>query len=177
LLAEAGYPNGFEATITGSPATIAKRTMEFLQQQMAAVGVKLTVETLEAGVLTSKLYTNPAPETATIQMFQTGWSTSTGDADWGIRPFLWGKGWPPVLNNFAYYRNPAVDEAIEAGLSTVDPQKRAAAYATAQAVSWKDAPLLFLGMSHNLAAYSKKLKGASMRGDQQFNLDDDADLN
>jgi glutathione transport system substrate-binding protein len=177
LLAEAGYPSGFEATITGSPATIPKRTMEFLQQQMAAIGVKLTVETLEAGVLTSKLYTNPAPETATIQMLQTGWSTSTGDADWAIRPFLWGKGFPPVLNNFAYYQNKVVDDAIEAGLSTVDPDKRRAAYAIAQAQAWKDAPLIFLGQAHNLAAYTVRLKGASVRGDAQFNLDDDATLN
>ena len=177
LLAEAGYPNGFEATITDTPATIAKRTMEFLQQQLAAVGVKLTVETLEAGVLTAKLYTNPGPETATIQMYQTGWSTSTGDADWGIRPFLWGKGFPPVLNNFAYYKSQIVDDAIEAGLSTIDPVKRGAAYAIAQAQAWKDAPLIFLGQSHNLAAYSINLKGASIRGDAQFNLDDDATLN
>ncbi|MCX7380175.1 MAG: ABC transporter substrate-binding protein [Alphaproteobacteria bacterium] len=176
LLAEAGYPNGFEVTISGGPSTIARRGMEFVQQQLAMVGVKVTVEALEAGVLTAKLYTNPAPETAAIQMLLTGWSSSTGDADWGIRPFLWGKGFPPVLNNFAYYKSQIVDDAIEAGLSTVDPVKRAAAYATAQAQAWKDAPLLFLGMSHNLAAYSKKLKGASMRGDQQFQLDDDASL-
>jgi glutathione transport system substrate-binding protein len=177
LLADAGYPNGFDVTITGGTSTLAKRTMEFLQQQLAMVGVRVTVESLEAGVLTSKLYTNPAPETATIQMLVTGWSSSTGDADWGIRPFLWSKGFPPVLNNFAYYKNPEVDAAIEAGLSTVDPGKRASAYATAQAVAWKDAALLYLGMSHNLAAYTKNLKGASMRGDAQFNLDDDATLN
>ncbi len=177
LLAEAGYPNGFEATITCTPATISKRTAEFLQQQMAAIGVKLNVEVLEAGVLTAKLYTNPAPETATIQMLVTGWSTSTGDADWGVRPFLWGKGFPPVLNNFSYYKNPVVDEAIEAGLSTVDAAKRAAAYKIVQEQAWKDAPLIFLGQSHNLAAYSVNLKGASIRGDGQFNLDDDATLN
>lgn len=97
LLADAGYPNGFDVTITGGVNTLARRTMEFLQQQLAVVGVRVTVESLEAGVLTSKLYTNPAPETATIQMYVTGWSSSTGDADWGIRPFLWSKGFPPVL--------------------------------------------------------------------------------
>jgi glutathione transport system substrate-binding protein len=177
LLAEAGYPNGFDVTVTGGTNTLVRRTMEFLQQQLAVVSVRVVVESLEAGVLTSKLYTNPAPETSTIQMYVTGWSSSTGDADWGLRPFLWGKGFPPVLNNFAYYKNPVVDAAIEAGLSTIDPNKRAAAYATVQAVAWKDAPLLFLGMSHNLAAYSNRLKGGSMRGDAQFNLDDDATLN
>lgn len=176
LLAEAGYPNGFEVTLTGGTSTIARRGMEFVQQQLAQIGVKVTVEALESGVLTSKLYTNPAPETSTIQMLLTGWSSSTGDADWGMRPFLWSKGFPPVLNNFAYYKNQQVDDAIEAGLSTTDPAKRAAAYAIAQKVAWEDAALLYLGMSHNLAAYSKKLKGASMRGDQQFTLDDDATL-
>ena len=70
-----------------------------------------------------------------------------------------------------------VDDAIEAGLSTIDPVKRGAAYAIAQAQAWKDAPLIFLGQSHNLAAYSINLKGATIRGDAQFNLDDDATLN
>ena len=81
-----------------------------------------------------------------------------------------------MLNNFAYYKNKVVDDAIEAGLSTVDPDKRRAAYAIAQAQAWKDAPLIFLGQAHNLAAYSVRLKGATIRGDGQFNLDDDAAL-
>ena len=51
-----------------------------------------------------------------------------------------------------------------------------AAYAKAQAQVWKDAPWIFLGVDHNLAAYSKKLHGAFMRPDQQFHLATDASL-
>ena len=41
---------------------------------------------------------------------------------------------------------------------------------------WKDAPWIYLGVDHNLAAYSKKLHGAFMRPDQQFHLTEDASL-
>jgi len=176
LLAEAGYPNGFEATITGGNQTLVQRGMQFVQQQLAMVGVTLKVEPLEAGVLTAKLFNVKGPEDATIQMGYGGWSSSTGDADWGMRPMLYTKSFPPVLSNQAYYSNPVTDAAIEEGLSTVDPTKRAAAYAKAQAQVWKDTPWIFLSIDHNLAAYTKKLHGAFMRPDQQFHLTEDASL-
>ncbi len=177
LLAEAGYPNGFETTITGASNTLAQRGMQFVQQQLAAVGVKLNVEPLEAGVLTAKMFNVKGPEDATIVMLYAAWSSSTGDADWGMRPMLYTKSFPPVLSNLSWYSNPTTDAAIEDGLATTDPAKRAAAYAKAQAQVWQDTPWIFLGVDHSLAAYSKKLTGASMRPDQQFHLTEDASLN
>ena len=177
LLAEAGYPNGFEATITGGNSTLAQRGMQFLQQQLAAVGVKLNVEALESGVLTAKEFNLQKPEEATITMLYGGWSSSTGDADWGMRPMLYTKSFPPVLSNLAWYSNPVTDAGIEEGLSTVDPVKRAAAYQKVQAEVWKDAPWIFLSVDRSLAAYSKKLTGAYIRPDLQVDLDPDADLN
>ncbi|HET6235627.1 MAG TPA: glutathione ABC transporter substrate-binding protein [Acetobacteraceae bacterium] len=177
LLAEAGYPNGFETTLTGASNTLAQRGMQFIQQQLAAVGVTAKVEPLEAGVLTDKMFNVQKPEDASIVMLYGGWSSSTGDADWGMRPMLYTKAFPPVLANLAWYSNKMTDAAIEEGLSTTDPTKRAAAYAKAQAQVWKDVPWIFLSVDHDLAAYSKKLTGASMRPDQQFHLTADATLN
>ncbi len=177
LLAEAGYPNGFETTLTGASNTLTQRGMQFVQQQLAAVGVSVKVEPLEAGVLTAKMFNVQKPEDASIVMLYGGWSSSTGDADWGMRPMLYTKAFPPVLSNLAWYSNPTTDAAIEEGLSTTDPTRRATAYAKAQAQVWKDVPWIFLGVDHNLAAYSKKLTGAFMRPDQQFHLTADADLN
>ncbi len=176
LLAEAGYPNGFESTITSGVATLAQRGMQFVQQQLAAIGVTLKIEPLEAGVLTARMFNVQKPEDATIVMQYTAWSSSTGDADWGMRPMLYTKSFPPVLSNLAWYSNPATDAAIEQGLATVDPTKRAAAYAKAQAQVWQDVPWIFLGVDHNLAAYSKQLHGAFIRPDQQFHLTEDATL-
>jgi glutathione transport system substrate-binding protein len=176
LLAEAGYPNGFDSTLTGASSTLAQRGMQFIQQQLAAVGVKVTVEPLEAGVLTAKMFNVEKPEDATIVMLYAGWSSSTGDADWGMRPMLYTKSFPPVLSNLAWYSNATTDAAIEDGLATIDPAKRAAAYARAQAQVWKDVPWIVLDVDHNLAAYLKTLHGAFMRPDQQFYLREDASL-
>jgi glutathione transport system substrate-binding protein len=174
LLAEAGYPNGFESTLTGGASTLVQRGMQFIQQQLAAIGVTIKVEALEAGVLIAKQLNVQKPEDATVVMNYGGWSSSTGDADWGMRPMLYTKSFPPVLFNLAWYSSPVTDAAIEEGLSTVDPTKRAGAYAKAQAQVWKDKPWIFLGVDHNLAAYSKKLHGAFMRPDAQFHLTEDA---
>jgi glutathione transport system substrate-binding protein len=176
LLAEAGYPNGFESTLTSGSSTLAQRGMQFIQQQLAAVGVKVNVEPLEAGVLTAKQFNVSGPQDATIVMNYGGWSSSTGDADWGMRPITYTRAFPPVLANLAWYSNPMTDAAIEAGLATVDPAKRATAYAQAQAQVWKDAPWIFLDVDHGLAAYTKKLHDASIRPDLQFYLRTDASL-
>jgi glutathione transport system substrate-binding protein len=177
LLAEAGYPNGFDSVLTGGVDTLAQRGMQFVQQQLGAVGVRLKLEPLEAGVLTAKMFNISKPDDATIVMLYAAWSSSTGDADWATRPILYTKAFPPVLANLSFYSNPITDAAIEEGLSTIDPAKRGAAYAKAQAQAWKDTPWIVLAVEHNLAAYSKKLTGAYMRPDQQFSLEPDAALN
>jgi glutathione transport system substrate-binding protein len=176
LLTEAGYPNGFETTLTGGSNTLIQRGMQFVQQQLAAVGVTVKVESLEAGVLTAKVFNVPKPEDATTMMLYWSSASGTGDADWATRSILYTKSFPPTLNNHAWYSNPMTDAAIEEGLSTVDPTKRAGAYAKAQAQAWKDAPWIYLGVERNLAAYSRKLHGAFMRPDQQFHLTEEAAL-
>ena len=159
LLAEAGYPNGFESEIWANTTTIQIRAMQFLQQQMALVGVKLTVTPLEAGLLDQKIWSVQKPEDSQLKMYTGAWSSSTGDADWGLRPLFWSQGFPPKLYNVGYYNSPEVDKNLEAALATADDGKRAGFYAAAQAQIWKDAPWIFLGVDHILAAHSKKLTG------------------
>uniref|UniRef100_UPI00260BE28D ABC transporter substrate-binding protein n=1 Tax=uncultured Bartonella sp. TaxID=104108 RepID=UPI00260BE28D len=50
LLAEAGLANGFETEIFSRNSTAVIRAMQFLQQELAKVNVKVTVTPLEAGV-------------------------------------------------------------------------------------------------------------------------------
>jgi glutathione transport system substrate-binding protein len=176
LLAAAGYPDGFESVLWGGNSTASQKAMQFLQQQFALVGVKVQVEPLESGTAAARVWSVKTPEEATTMMYYTGWSASTGDADWGLRPLLYGKSFPPNLFNTAYYANPTFDAAIETGLSTADAAKRQAAYTTAQAQAWKDAPWIFLVSTDNLSAKSKKLSGIYVMPDGQL-LTEDAALN
>ncbi len=160
LLAEAGYPNGFETEIWGASNTLATRGMQFIQQQFAQVGVKLNVQALESGVLSAKVFSVDKPEDAQVQTYYIGWSASTGDADWQFRPLFSKSGWPPALFNVSYFSDPAVDKDVQDALLTADPTARGTAYADAQKRVWEAAPAVWLSIDHILDAKAKTLQGA-----------------
>jgi glutathione transport system substrate-binding protein len=160
LLAEAGYAGGFETEIWGTNSTLVIRGMQFLQQQFAEVGVKLTVTPLESGVLSAKVFSVPTPAEAGVKLEYIGWSSSTGDADWGLRPAFSKAAFPPQMFNTAYYDNDEVDKALLAALRTADPKLRAVAYEAAQAQIWKDCPYVWLSVDHILDARAANLTGA-----------------
>jgi glutathione transport system substrate-binding protein len=160
LLAEAGLAKGFETEIIGTNNTANVRGMEFLQQQFAQVGVKLNVSPLEAGVLASRVFSAATPEEATVQMETIGWSSSTGDADWCLRPMFAKAAFPPKMFNVSYYENPEVDKDLQAALQTADARVRGAAYADAQARIWQDCPWVWLTVDHLITARASNLAGA-----------------
>lgn len=172
LLKEAGVPDGFETEMWGNNNSITQRGLQFMQQQFGALGIKLTVSPLEAGLLQQKIWTVPNAEASQLKTYIGAWSASTGDADWGLRPLFWSKGAPPVLYNVGYYKNDKVDAAIEGGLGTADRAKRAAYYAEAQKLIWNDAPWIFLGIDRNIAGQAKNLTGVYQMPDSQLLVDE-----
>ena len=102
------------------------------------------------------------PADSDLELYTGAWSSSTGDADWGLRPLFGSQAWPPKLFNVGYYSNKDLDAALAAALATADSNKRAALYADAQKMVWNDAPWIFLGVDRNLSAQSKKLSGLYM---------------
>ena len=112
LLAEAGYPNGFETTLWSAyNNSTSQKAIQFVQQQLAQVGVKVQVQALEAGERVAKVESAPDPAKAPVRMYYIGWSSSTGEANWAITPLLAGASAPPKLVNTAYYKNDTVDGA------------------------------------------------------------------
>lgn len=174
LMKEAGLEQGFETDLWAYSNTEQMRAAQFLQQQLAKINVKVNVVSLETGVAAQKIWSVAKPEDATVQLYYGGWSASTGDADWGIRPLLYGQSFPPAMFNVSYYKDPKLDAAIEAGIATADPAKRAEAYAEAQKIAWEGAPWIFLGVVQNLGAKSKNLSGIYMLADRGFLLEDAA---
>jgi glutathione transport system substrate-binding protein len=173
LLKEAGYPNGFETTLWSAyNHTTAQKVIQFLQQQLGQVGIKATVQALEAGQRVEKVESAQDPATAPVRLYYVGWSSSTGEADWALRPLLDSGSFPPKLFNTAYYKNPAVDEDIKKALNTTDGKEKAKLYTDAQKRIWADAPWAFLVTEQLLSASSKKLTGMYVMPDASFNFDD-----
>ena len=171
LLAAAGYRNGFEATLWAANDSLTISAMQFLQQQLGMVGVKLLVEPLEEGVLVSRIFGTKLPQESRLDMYYGRWSSSTGDADWALRPLFATDSAPPHLYNVGYYSNPDVDKDLQGGLETADPSKRAKFYADAQARIWKDAPWIFLAVPNNLAGQQNTLHDAYLLPDGGMLID------
>lgn len=171
LLAEAGLASGFQTEVFSRNSTAVIRAMQFLQQELAKVNVKVTVTPLEAGVEADRVWGAQSPEKSDVQMLYSGWSASTGDADYGLRPLLASESFPPNLYNTSYYKNEKVDAALADGLKTADDSKRAEAYAIVQKIVFDDAPWIFLGEKQNISAKTKKLSGVYMLPDGGFSLD------
>ncbi|MFM2486853.1 glutathione ABC transporter substrate-binding protein [Celerinatantimonas yamalensis] len=165
LLKEAGYGNGLKLNLWTSNATTSVRSAQFFKQQLAQVGIQVKVVPMDSGARDAKLWSVRDPKKAQYDLYYGGWSPSTGDADWALRPLFATESWVPTAYNVSYYSNPKVDKAIRDGLATADPKVRATAYARAQTLIWHDAPIVFLGTPDNLVGKQKNLSGVSMLAD------------
>lgn len=167
LLKEAGYPNGFSATLWSLyNHTTAQKVIQFLQQQFAQVGVKVSVMAMEAGQRTA--YLLKKPEESQLNMVYAGWSSSTGELDWAIRPLLGTDSWAPVASNFGYYSNKTLDDNFRDALLTTDKAKKQAFYSVAQKATWNDCPWIYLVTEQNVSAHVKGLSGFYIQPDAGF---------
>ena len=171
LLAEAGYPDGFKTSIMCASTTANLKQCEFLQQQLAQVGIDVQINALESAVVNQKIQDVDVPGSdAEVEMYVIGWSPSTGDADWGIRPLMAIESEPPASYNICYYENEEVDQLLKDALSTADDAKRAEAYAKAQDIIWEESPLVCLANDNNTWASSAKMVDAKVFPDNCLNL-------
>jgi glutathione transport system substrate-binding protein len=171
LLAEAGYPNGFETELWSAyNHTIAQKVTQVLQQQLQQVGIKTKITLLEAGQRVEKVESWQDAASAPVRLYYVGWSSSTGEADWALRPLLASESFPPKLFNTAYYKSERVDNAIRQALLTTDKAEKAKLYREAQETIYKDAPWAPLVIERLLWAQNRKLSGVYTMPDGSFNF-------
>ena len=175
LLKEAGYPNGFTTTLWSSHNhSTAQKVLQFAQQQLAQVGVKVTLTAMDAGQRAAQVESVGVKDTG-VRMFYTGWSASTGEADWALSPLFSTQAAPPKQFNTAFYSNPQVDKDLTGALATTDRAEKQKLYKDAQDRIWADAPWIFLATERLLSANNKQLSGFYVMPDTSFNFDN-ADL-
>jgi peptide/nickel transport system substrate-binding protein len=148
LLAEAGYPNGFNTVIeTASTYPDMVETAQVLQQQLKAIGINAEINQLEWG---NYIKTWKSKDMTLL----VGRNTSGVDSDRSMRFFFHTEGSANVWN----YSNPKYDELVEKALQTVDQGERKKLYDEAQKLLVEDAPNLFLASPKNFYAVSDKVE-------------------
>jgi glutathione transport system substrate-binding protein len=171
LLKEAGYPNGFTAEMMFSSTTANQKQAEFFKQQLGEVGINVVLKGMESAVVNQKVDSVDVPgEKAEVQMYLIGWSPSTGDADWGLRPLLAKESVPPHSYNISYFLNDELDKYIKQGLESADPKVRKEAYAKAQDLVWKEVPLICLSNDFNTWATDAHITGVKIYPDGAINM-------
>jgi peptide/nickel transport system substrate-binding protein len=157
LLAEAGLPSGFSTTLwvpesgSGMQSPVAMSTI--IQSNLKAVGVNVTLQTMEWGTFLAKLRTKEQ------DMFALSWMAGSEDPDLVMYPLLHSSQWTPVGPNRAMYKNARFDEVLAQARLVTDQAKRAELYREAQRLLHDDPPWIFIDHEVQTAAFSKRVQG------------------
>ncbi|MBO8141360.1 MAG: ABC transporter substrate-binding protein [Firmicutes bacterium] len=159
LLAEAGYPNGFEFEL--SVENKRRDVAEAYAFMLAQVGVTANIRVW--GDYNTMV---EAMRRGELDAIMTDWGDSTMDPTGIFIPKLR----TGDRGNFGGYSNPAVDALIEFAESTTSLEARAEAYRYAQKLVYEDAPMLFEYITQELYAQRKSLSGWDPIPDSRINL-------
>ncbi|WP_408006979.1 ABC transporter substrate-binding protein [Pseudalkalibacillus sp. A8] len=170
LMNEAGYEDGFEAEIWGNTSSETLKGMELIKQQLAQIGIDVTIKSMEEGTLSDEIYTPKTPEEAKVQMWYVSWSPSSGDADGATRSLFSSEHFPPNGANTAYYNNSQVDVWIDAANETSDTKAQEDIYAKIQSEVYDDAPWIFLASDTILSGYHDHLEGVYVLPDGSVSI-------
>ena len=149
LLAEAGYPDGFEIRIFTNENQARIDAAQVVQNSWAKIGVKSTVTTLEYAAYYE------AVNTGEYDVCFFGW-VSNGDPD----NTLYGLYHSSMIgaSNYSHTDNPKVDELLEAGRKELDDKKREQIYVDLQKELVDYCPATYYWQGVNTYAYSNDLK-------------------
>ncbi|MCL2366294.1 MAG: ABC transporter substrate-binding protein [Oscillospiraceae bacterium] len=153
LMAEAGLEDGFSTDIWVNEGNAMRADAAvMIQAQLRALNIETQINIYEWGVLL------PATAAGEHGMSLMGWTTVTGDPDYGLYPVYhssnWGEG-----GNRNFYRNPRVDELLIIGRTSPDDAVRMEAYREAQELIMADLPLIPLWQASELYATRDNVGG------------------
>ncbi|MFO7545949.1 MAG: glutathione ABC transporter substrate-binding protein [Trueperaceae bacterium] len=168
LLAEAGYPNGFDMVLHSPTARYPGdiQTSEAIQSQLAEVGINATIETME---WTSYIpFTGRPVEENEVQMAMLGWGTVTGDADYGLYALFHTSQHAPAGFNRGFYSNAVVDALLDEARTSSDTSLRQQAYTDVLELLYQDAAWLFLHSEAQLVGVRNDVEGLVIHPTERY---------
>ena len=156
LLAEAGYPNGFNLTIHGPSGRYVndEKIVQAVAQMLSRAGITAKVETAPMGPYSGRA----AKQEFSFHM--VGWGASTGEASSPLRSLLAtfnrDKGLGAV--NWGRYSNAKVDYLIEQALQQVNDENRMVMLQRATELSMQDLGIMPIHFQFTMWATKKNVQ-------------------
>ena len=139
LLAEAGYPNGFQTDLWAMPVQRpynpnARRIAELMQADLAKIGVKVEIKSFEWGEYRKRA------QNGEHMMAQLGWTGDNGDPDNFLHTLLGCDAAKTNGSNIAKFCYPPFEELVMKAKATSDQAQRTELYRKAQITFKEQAP-------------------------------------
>jgi peptide/nickel transport system substrate-binding protein len=159
LLAEAGYPNGFEVQLHVMPVSRPymfdpPKIGEAIQSYLGAVGIDVSIYQVDWGTYLQET------ESGMHNMCLLGWTGDNGDPD-NFMNVLYG---PNAANigaagNYSFILREELQDALTAAVRTYDVDERARQYKLAQEMIHEDAGWVYIAHANQNLAFRKNVKG------------------
>ncbi len=164
LLAEAGYPNGFQIALhlPNDRYVLGPQVAQAVAQMWTRIGLKAQVEAVPWSVYSAQV------KTGDYAMTMLAWGNGTGEGTYAMTHVLGsqdakqGRG----VSNWGRYSSPQVDAALEEANATFDDAKREAVIRRAVKVVAEDVGIIPLFHYQNLWAARRGLKVVPQTSDR-----------
>ncbi len=160
LLAEAGYPDGFETTFwvteSGSGMQSPKTMAEAIQADLQAVGITTTIEVAEWGAYLDLYNAGMGDKAGLAEM---SWMFDTGDPHTVLPLNFSVDAYPPDGFNTGRYINEQVDQLMKDAAVSMDQEERGELYKEVQQITSEEAPWIFVDNAKQNAAMAANVKG------------------
>jgi peptide/nickel transport system substrate-binding protein len=158
LLAEAGYPDGFEMGFAcpSGAYTNFEQVCEAVQGYLGEVGIKANLELMESGK-----YWDLEGKKELPPLFGDSWSEASGEAYPRLRGALAGNDAP-----FSSWSDPKIDELLAKIGSTIDDQQRAEVYRELQQYMYDNPPFIYLYEPETFEAVSTRVQDYKPRSNE-----------
>jgi peptide/nickel transport system substrate-binding protein len=161
MLAEAGYPNGFEVDMAcpdGAYSHI-NEVCEIIRNNFNEVGV-----TGELDIMESNAFWELEATQALVPMFVDSWSTTLSEAYPRLQGSL-NKG-----DSYANFWTPEIQALLDEIATAVDTDERAALYGEIQALMREDPPFVYLYLPEVFEAVNTRVQNYKPRSSEQYFL-------
>ncbi|PHI17260.1 ABC transporter substrate-binding protein [Fusobacterium polymorphum] len=165
LLAEAGYPNGFDIVLNVNEDNQRVDTAVVIQDNLKAIGINVQIKTYQWASYVA-FVENPSQEKG---MFLMAWNIANDDPDELLYP-LYHSSQIDTHTNVVFYKNEDFDSLISKARETIDKEKRIDLYKKAQDIIQEDLPHYAILYPMQNFAYKKNIKGIEVNKRGYFNF-------